>query len=119
MRIKFDKCPIGEHRGESWEKIADREVGDVFTTFRVFELNKYDNFLKHKGESYNVLDDGEFVGRATLMEIDLVDGVSLVEIMNDMFPDTSSADFDEAIAYYYGHDDIPLVKFTFEWTEVV
>lgn len=119
-KIKINKCPILEHMGESYEKITNRKVGNLFTTYIEYGRKEYRDYRNNIGTSYNVLEDGVFVGRARLKHVrwmDFID-IDIDAIHTDTFSDVGIAFFRDLVTEIYGDDDIPLIKLVFEWTEV-
>ena len=121
MRVlKFSKCPIDPHRGESWEKLQDRKVGYLFTTFRAYEWRKHRYYKGLIGQELEVQEQGHSLGRARLLSVKPRLPLELTpeEIGADTFAGIHLQFFYDLLVRFYGMPDVVLLKLSLKWTEV-
>ena len=122
--LKFSLCPIEPHKGEEWEKIQKRKVGEEFTTFRGYTWKKHLYYEQKKGSVFNVLSNGKTVGEAELREVCVLRyGLYKVpkdDLRKDTFSDILDVPlfFSRLLIRFYGSPDIVLIKLIFEWTAI-
>jgi len=122
-QIKFSKCPVEPHKGQSWDKLVLPTVGDTFTTFRGYEVRKhayYGRCAKDK-EVFEVVEEGKKLGIAELMDVEgmLSNMITDEEIRDDTFQTADTAFFNRLISFFYKLDEsIAVLKLTLKWVGV-
>ena len=119
--IKFSKCPVGKHQGESWEKIQHRTKGQRFTTYRAYDWKHHSHYLNSICQDFQVMEEGVKKGTAKLAFVDVLecDGIPLLEIQADTFADMTREDWNALMEKFYGfHTGLYMTRLEFEWIEV-
>ena len=122
--LKFSLCPIEPHKGEEWEKIQKRKVGQEFTTFQGYTWKKHLYYAHNREHTSDVLSNEKKVGEAVLKDITIpfrcIYGISDDDMRRDTFSDIENPTefFRKLLESFYGFTDVMLIKLTFEWKVV-
>ena len=117
-KIKFSKCPVGKHKGESWAKLQYPQVGELFTTARGYEWKKHNYYASSVNEVFEVIEEGKFIGTASLVSVEPRVQVIRGEIWNDTFHDMTLDEWDELLRMFYKRRNVALLWLTFRWETV-
>lgn len=128
IKIKFTKCPIKPKKNYSWDKIRDAESGKEFTTFRIYGLDKHNYYSKNIYHDYKedntiieIIENNSLVGTAYLLSVESVVAREITEeeIQKDTFADATREFHKRLLRWFYGRDDIALLKLTLKWIRVI
>lgn len=106
---------------EWWEKLVNRKVGNVFTTFRKFTLEKFGYYESSTGEIFKVMVKNRTVGEAVLVKAEIVNTKDITEeeIKADTYTTWDRASFEYFLTRIYRGLPEQMIKLTFIWLKIV
>lgn len=117
-KIKFGKCPTGRHKGESWEKLQNPEIGKVFTTARGYEWRKHNYYARERGHIFEVIEAGKTLGTARLVSVDHRIQLTKGEIWEDTFQDMNMIEWNNLLKFFYKRSDVAILWLVFRWEKI-